>query len=818
MNNSSGRKSIFRSLFVPMIFIMLLQAALFYVAAVYGGIEESLSQNAADILSERLYNRKSELETRFNNRWTELDDCVLALDRQYELYEQQYGDRPLAGDAQLQKAFLADSAGLLVDTLRYGGTNGVFLIINSETRRLHALPQDGAQTYGLCIRDMDPDSNYSGREDLLLERSPSSIIDTLGCPLDSWWEAKYSFADEADGDYFYAPLNAAWDGLSSNSDDLAYFSFVHQLSGSDPKVVSYSLPLMAEDGYPYAVLGVELSVKYLASLLPNTELGAADDCSYVFAMRDGDGDYEPIAATGALYSRCFGGESGIKPGEPASTGGFTLVGRDGTELYAAQAELEIYNNNSPFEARRLALLAVERSEALFSYIGRIKTTLMIVSLLSLLLGMAGLALVSRRFAAPITALARRVRGMDGNKSDFSLGRLGIAEIDQLVDSIEELSRNVSRNSARTEFFSRMSHDMRTPMNAIISFSSAEMLEDADEAVKDDYLDKIHASGAYLLGLINEVLDMTKIESNKIELRETPVQASGLFATTIPIIEEIAKEKGLSFAAEIDIDPELTVMADVQHLSQVMMNLLSNAVKFTPAGGRVSLSARMLGEGAAQLCRVVVADTGVGMSESFMKKLYTPFAQENDRHEGTGLGLSIAKKLVELMNGTIDCESAQGVGTTFTVTLPLLPAEEPAPPSKAAPTRKDMSALLGKRVLVCEDSGINTTIITRLLERVGLMVVAVENGRLGVEEFGTSPPGTYDAVLMDIRMPVMDGLEASKAIRALPREDALSVPILAMTADAFAGDEESSKAAGMNAHLSKPVEPQKLYDTLLEYLA
>ncbi len=805
-----------------MIAIMLLQALLFYFAAVYGGIEESLTQNAADILYERLNNRKSELETRFNNRWAALDDCTEQLDRQYAMYEEQHGGRPLGSDPRMQIEFLSDCADILIDTLRFSETNGIFLILNDSPGR-QSFPAGGEQKYGLCIRDMDQDSNYSGREDLLLERAPSSIIDALGCSLDSWWEAKYSFDSPEDGDYYYRALDAAWEHPGAAGADLAYFSGVHRISGSDPKMVSYSLPLLDDSGYPYAVLGVELSVKYLSSLLPSRELNESGDrCCYVLAQQESDSDeFVPAVGTGALFNRCFGESAQILRGQSESTGGFTTQGRDGSLLYTAETELRIYNNNSPFESRRLVLLAMVEKDTLFSYVGRIKTTLMVMSLLSLLIGVAGLLFVSRRFVSPITALAKRVRGIDQSNSDYKLGRLGITEIDQLVDSIEALNRNVSRNSARTEFFSRMSHDMRTPMNAIISFSSPELLADADEALKDDYLDKIHVSGVYLLGLINEVLDMTKIESNKTELRTAAVPASLLFDTSIPIIEELARKKGIVFTSRIQADPELWVMADAQHLSQIVMNLLSNAVKFTPEGGTVRLTATIDRQSDVQpdaLCRVVVADTGIGMSPEFMKNLYTPFEQENGRREGTGLGLSIAKKLVELMGGSIQCESTQNVGTTFTVSLPLCSAQPSALGlAGGGQGSADITLLRGKRVLVCEDNAINTRIIRLILERVGLLVDTAEDGRQGLELFEQSPPWTYDAILMDIRMPVMDGLEATKAIRALQREDAPRVPIIAMTANAFQEDADGSLAAGMNEHLSKPVETQKLYLTLLRYL-
>lgn len=818
MKGKRKGRSVFSSLFVPLIIIMVFQALIFYIATVYGGVEESLSRNAVDILSGKTNSRKNEIETLFNNRWTALDDCISVLNNQYADYEEKRGTAPFASDVQNRIDFLKSSGDVLIDTLRYSEVNGIFLILNDAPEGQVPSAEGGGQKYGLCIRDMDQENNYSGREDLLLERAPSSIVDTLGCLLDSWWEAKYTFTDYQNGIYYYAPLLAAYEHPDSRSADLAYLSDVHQISGSDPRMISYSVPLFSDNGTPYAVLGIEISVNCLSSLMPNKELYENDKGCYILAIHETETDeYKPITGTGGLYNRCFGDTVSIRRGSSAKTGGFTVTGRDGTELYATEAVFEIYNNNSPFESRRLILLAVVENSELFSYLSQIKLVIFIVALISLILGVAALLVVSRYFAAPITALAKKAGQSDPSASDCSLEHIGINEIDQLVDSIEKLNMNMNRNSTRTEFFSRMSHDMRTPMNAIISFSSDELLKNADEKVKDEYLGKIHDSGIYLLGLINDVLDMTKIESNKTELNLVKVRASRLFDTSVSIIEKLAQKKNVIFTADIKIPPDLTVMADVQHLSQIVMNLLSNAVKFTPGGGRVTFSA----ETEQEQIRISIADTGIGIGDEFMKKLYMPFAQENSSHEGTGLGLSITKKLVELMNGTVSCQSEKGKGTTFTVTLPVIPADPdasgPSEADKEAFYDSDMLDFQGKRVLVCEDNTINISIITLLLERVGIKVDVAENGEQGVRLFESSEPGTYSAVLMDIRMPVMDGLEAAQTIRKMNRKDGAVIPIIAMTADAFTEDEQISRSAGMNEHLSKPIDIKKLYSILTKYI-
>lgn len=820
------KKSIFKALFVPLFLIMILQAVIFYLVAVYGGIEETMNQNAADILTERLINRKNEVETLFTRSWTRLDACEEELDQLYASYEKEYGTDPLLKTKLLQVDFLEDASPVLVDTLRSNGVNGIYLILNDQEKQEPFTEGESEEKNGLGIRDLDQTSNYTGTDDLLLERAPSSVIEQLGCSLDSWWEARYTFSSKEEGAYYYYPLDAAWENPDVASEDLAYFEGAHQISGSDQEVVSYSIPLMDEKGYPYGVLGVELTTKYLGSLLPSKELNDEDKGCYVLALENQEtGVCVPVTGVGALYNRCFGANTEVSIVDTTSTGGFHVTGREGTDLYGDSASVEIYNNNNPFENMQLTLIALVEDEAMFSYIAHIRHTLAMVSLLSLALGLCGMLLVSRLFSRPITALAQRVQTMSP-RDGFQLGRLGITEIDQLVDSIEDLNRNASRNIARTEFFSRMSHDMRTPMNAIISFSSKELLEGTDEAKKTEYLEKIHSSGQYLLGLINEVLDMTKIESNKVELQYTPSSTERIWKTIIPIIDKLAQQKDVTFEKKVTMEDTM-VMVDEQHLNQIVMNLLSNAVKFTPEGGRVQLLVCMetdLKDTDQMNCQVIVSDNGIGMSEAFMQHLYRPFEQENEGLEGTGLGLSIAKKLIELMGGTIECSSKKGEGTTFTLKFALekctkeeLETYKKETTEVSAETIKADTSLKGKRILVCEDHPLNTQIIVRVLEREGIEVVTAENGAVGVEKFASCEEGTFDAVLMDIRMPQMDGLEATRAIRKLDRADAVTVPIIAMTANAFAEDVRASKEAGMNAHLSKPIEPEKVYHTLRSFL-
>ena len=393
------------------------------------------------------------------------------------------------------------------------------------------------------------------------------------------------------------------------------------------------------------------------------------------------------------------------------------------------------------------------------------------------------------------------------------------ELKEALSAAEQASR------AKTAFLNNMSHDIRTPMNAIIGFTTLAKthLDDPEQVLGD--IDKISAASRHLLSLINDVLDMSRIESGRLTLRDEPFSFRELLDEINTVIGGQCADKGLTYEFRVLGDVRASYYGDDLKLRQVLINVLGNAVKFTPAPGTVSFTAEQVAA-CDNLCtlRFVSKDTGVGMDESFIPKIFDAFSQENDRGEkrygSTGLGMAISKSIVERMNGDIKVESEKGVGSTFTVTVTLRDAGGGAlasePESEAKKTSEtEARSLAGLRVLIVEDMEINAELLADLLELEDIESDWAENGKIGVERFEQSEVGWYDAVLMDVRMPVMDGLEATAAIRALPKADAKTVPIIAMSANAFAEDVQRSLLAGMNAHLSKPVDPDKLYETLRE---
>ena len=408
----------------------------------------------------------------------------------------------------------------------------------------------------------------------------------------------------------------------------------------------------------------------------------------------------------------------------------------------------------------------------------------------------------------------------------AVAKLAANDTQKLNDKLEiALKKAEEANLAKTRFLNNMSHDIRTPMNAILGYAQLmeEELKEKDLPETSDHLEKLQQSGNLLLSIINNVLDMARIESGKMEIDENYGRIEDIRQTLFEIFGDEAKKKNIALHYTINVEHE-HILTDTTKVKEIFVNILSNAIKYTPSGGSVMINIDELvcDEPGYMMVRTRVSDTGIGMSQDYLTKIFDAFTRERNTTKskitGSGLGMSIVKRYVDLLGGTIDVESEPGKGSTFTVTLKHRIADESYYVKKHDEGSGTASKILeGRNILLAEDNDLNAEIAEAILERAGLKTERVEDGIQCVNKITKMPVGTYDMILMDIQMPRMDGYKATQAIRHLPDKDKACIPIVAMTANAFEEDKRDAVAAGMNGHIAKPIQIDKLLSMLAEVL-
>ena len=439
---------------------------------------------------------------------------------------------------------------------------------------------------------------------------------------------------------------------------------------------------------------------------------------------------------------------------------------------------------------------------------------------NLLVFLATVGFLALSIIGIILVLLRKARKAE------AVAKLAAKYTKKLNDKLEiALKKAEDASLAKTRFLNNMSHDIRTPMNAILGYAQLmeEELKEKDLPETSDHLEKLQQSGNLLLSIINNVLDMARIESGKMEIDENYGRIEDIRQTLFEIFGDEAKKKNIALHYTINVEHE-HILTDTTKVKEIFVNILSNAIKYTPSGGFVMINIDELvcDEPGYMMVRTRVSDTGIGMSQDYLTKIFDAFTRERNTTKskitGSGLGMSIVKRYVDLLGGTIDVESEPGKGSTFTVTLKHRIADESYYVKKHDEGSGTASKILeGRNILLAEDNDLNAEIAEAILERAGLKTERVEDGIQCVNKITKMPVGTYDMILMDIQMPRMDGYKATQAIRHLPDKDKACIPIVAMTANAFEEDKRDAVAAGMNGHIAKPIQIDKLLSMLAEVL-
>ena len=403
-------------------------------------------------------------------------------------------------------------------------------------------------------------------------------------------------------------------------------------------------------------------------------------------------------------------------------------------------------------------------------------------------------------------------------------KIAAEDTQKLNDKLEiALKKAEDASLAKTSFLHNMSHDIRTPMNAVLGYAQLmkDELKGKGMPETSEHLEKLQQSGNLLLSIINNVLDMARIESGRMEIDESYTQIEDIRQDLFEIFDDEAKKKNIAFNYTMNVEHD-HVLTDTTKVKEIFVNILSNAIKYTPAGGSVMVNVDELpcNEPGYMIVRTSISDTGIGMSQEYLTKIFDAFTREQNTTKskiaGTGLGMSIVKKYVELLGGTIDVESELGTGSAFTVTLKHKIADESCYAKKHVEELGTGSEILnGRHILLAEDNDLNAEIAEAILERAGLKIERVEDGVQCVDRIAKMPAGTYDMILMDIQMPKMDGYKATQEIRHLPDKDKACIPIIAMTASAFEEDKREAIAAGMNGHITKPINVDELIAILVK---
>jgi len=869
-------RSMLSKIMLPMSGLAMLQLVFFVgILAASGGFSyiRSYSYN---IVSEKTENRKSYVESALTQKTALVYEISIEVNEITEriLEERGLTVADIQKDEDLNAQILSECAGGLLSLIRRDMVNDAYIILDSGT----LYDSDGrSMRPGLYMRDTDVKENsISDNADIFMEMGSSKVAREYGLALDTDWSLLLDVTEQDDGnfDFFFKPLNTYADSRDMEREiySMGYWSTLSRISEYQQESIKYSLPLVTKDGEVYGVIGIGLMKKTIQASIPVNDFFNESACYILGVDLEGSGRYTPVIYSGALYRRLVSENTVLGTDRPKEYGLWDFTVPDGMKCCGSIQRMNLYNSGSPYRSEQWALISVVDENQILTIYYAVLHAVFISVLFAVAIGITFAVFTSRRISRPVNLMVRTLEASRERNQPVEFQSSGITEIDVLASSIIDLQKAVAEyaakakddeymsklleanatlkdayaaakraNNAKTDFLSRMSHDIRTPMNAIIGMTTIARAYLHDPEKISDCLEKITVSGRFLLSLINEVLDMSKIESGKLVLAKEDINLLELVDDLVEMVRPSVRDKKHKLEVHVNEVEHKYVIGDRLRIQQVFMNFMSNAVKYTPKGGHIeiTISEKTVNQSKVGCYEFIFEDNGTGMAPEFMEKIFDPFERADDtrvnKEQGTGLGMAIAYNIVRMMDGDIRVESEVGKGTRFTVTIFLQLQETEASGWKEPESLTGDDALkpqasqnevidhikeknfAGRRALLVDDNELNREVAAEILGMTGIAVEMAEDGQEAVERFSASEAGYYDVILMDVQMPVMNGYEATKAIRRLPRGDALSVPIVAMTANAFAEDARAAKEAGMDEHIAKPLDLYKLFEVLNQWL-
>ncbi len=747
------KKTIFKRIFIPLFIVMLFQGTVIYAFTIHGNINASLNRNAKALLTERVDNRENEIESQFSSQWGNLTYYCNAMNE----LQSKYDSDSFFTDSSVKKDFLVESYNTLYSMLRNNAVNGTFLILTNNKDGEH-LTEDTQSYYGLSIRDYDLLSGYTDKEDLMVLRCPSSIAAKLGCSLDNAWDALFNFASDDDkGDFFYKPLEEAYANPGIDMDNFTYFCSSHSYSTMDRNVVSYSIPLINSDGEIYGVLGVELLNSYLSSLIPYSELQGKNNSAYMLVKyTDNSNDIEVIATNGTLYDRyvnpldfnkdLFESEDDSKV--------FFYTGNGDVGLCGTKADLTIYNKNTPFENERIALVGIVTEDSLFSVSQDVRKSLIYVVAFVLLIGVFAILFVSRWLTRPIIKASKNVVNRK-EYDDEELETTNIYEIDKLIEAIDKQSSTINQTKAQSEFFMLISHEVRTPLNAISGYLNLDMEEHKKNNWNTEYLNKTFTAVNQLTNIADEMLEYTKIKTGAVELKKDIFKLDAIINRVKQTIELEAGVKHIDFTINIENIIYQYIIGDQLRIELIIQHLLDNAVKFTQPGGIVkAVLKEHISDDNELFLEFSCSDTGKGMSKEFCNQICAPFNQSDKSysriHGGLGIGLYLSRYYIEAMNGSFNVESTLGEGSSFSISMQV------DIPDRKYITDSKMSCKAVRAVIYCSEEN-RADKIKEILKSLKIKSDIITDADKAVKRIKSRAGGEYAYSLCVIDTDDEDGL-------------------------------------------------------------